>query len=343
MKSLLRIHLLLLLVFAVTCMVTATGFAQEKAITLKITNWFPVGHKQDTLLKAWGQELEKRSGGKIKASYHAAGTLVPAAQSYDAVVKGIADVGNQVLGYAMGRFPFMQVLDLPIGFPSGKAPTEIANAVYNKFKPKELDDVKVLWLHSMPDGLLHTRDKPVRKLEDIQGLRIRCFGSNAKFVGLLGAAPVAIPAPDVYDALSKGVLDGMVWSYEALKGFRVGEHIKYSTDNSSTAYGAVFVVCMSKRKWASLPPDVQKVVDEMSQEYIGKYGQMWTDINEEGKIWLKERGVEFISLSPEEQARWYDKGAKPVVEAYVKEMKEKGLPGEEAMKFLEERFKEYRK
>jgi TRAP-type C4-dicarboxylate transport system substrate-binding protein len=243
----------------------------------------------------------------------------------------------------MGRFPFLQVLDLPIGFPSGPAPTKIANAMYAKFKPKELDDVKVLWLHSMPDGLLHTRAKPVRKLEDIQGLKIRCFGSNAKFVGLLGAAPVAIPAPEVYDALSKGVVDGMVWSYEALKGFRVGEHIKYSTENSNTAYGAVFAVCMNKKKWASLPPDVQKIVDEMSTEYIEKYGQMWADINLEGKNWLKERGVEFISLSPEEQARWYEKGAKPVVEAYLKEMKEKGLPGDEAMKFLEERFKEYRK
>jgi len=216
MKRLLRIHLLIISVLVVTCMAATSGVAQEKAITLKIANWFPVGHKQDVLLKQWGQELEKRSGGKVKASYYAAGTLVPAAQSYDAVAKGIADVGNQVLGYAMGRFPFMQVLDLPIGFPSGPAPTKIANAVYNKFKPKELEDVKVLWLHSMPDGLLHTRDKPVRKLEDVQGLRIRCFGSNAKFVGLLGAAPVAIPAPDVYDALSKGVLDGMVWSYEAL-------------------------------------------------------------------------------------------------------------------------------
>jgi TRAP-type C4-dicarboxylate transport system substrate-binding protein len=343
MKRLLRIHLLIISVFVVTCIAATSGVAQEKAISLKIANWFPVGHKQDVLLKQWGQELEKRSGGKVKASYYAAGTLVPAAQSYDAVVKGIADVSNQVLGYAMGRFPFMQVLDLPIGFPSGPAPTKIANAVYNKFKPKELEEVKVLWLHSMPDGLLHTRDKPVRKLEDVQGLRIRCFGSNAKFVGLVGAAPVAIPAPDVYDALSKGVLDGMVWSYEALKGFRVGEHIKFTTENSNTAYGAVFVVCMNKKKWASLPPDVQKVVDDMSQEYIEKYGQMWADINAEGKDWLRERGVEFISLSPEEQIRWYEKGSKPVAEAYLKEMKEKGLPGEEAMTFLEELFKEYKK
>jgi len=100
---------------------------------------------------------------------------------------------------------------------------------------------------------------------------------------------------------------------------------------------------MNKKKWASLPPDVQKVVDDMSQEYIEKYGQMWADINAEGKDWLRERGVEFISLSPEEQVRWYEKGAKPVVEAYLKEMKEKVLPGEEAMTFLEGLLNEYKK
>ena len=343
MKRLLGIHLCVLVVFAVTCMAASLSLAQDKPVTLKVANWFPVGHKQDVLLKEWGQELEKRCNGKVKVSYHPAGTLVPAAQSYDACVKGITDVGNQVLGYAMGRFPFLQVLDLPIGFPPGQAPTKIANAVYNKFKPKELDDVKVLWLHSMPDGLLHTRAKPVRKLEDIQGLKIRCFGSNAKFIGLLGAAPVAIPAPDVYDALSKGVVDGMLWSYEALKGFRVGEFVKYTNENTNTAYGAVFAVVMNKKKWNALPPDIQKIVDELSSEYIEKYAKMWEDINTEGKQWLKDRGDELIALSPEEQARWYEKGAKPVVDEYLKEMKVKGLPGEEAMKFIEECFKEYKK
>lgn len=343
MKRLLGIHLLSLVVLGFVGMGSTVALAEEKVITLKISNWFPVGHKQDALLQEWGKELEKRSGGRVKANYFAAGTLVPAAQSYDAVVKGIADVGNHVMGYTMGRFPFSQVLDLPIGFPSGAAPTKIANAMYNKFKPKEFDDVKVLWLHSMPDGFLHTRTKPVAKLEDVKGLKLRCFGSNAKFVGNIGAAPVAMPMPEVYDALSKGVVDGLMSSYEALQGFRTGEHVKYSTENFSTAFGAAFVVMMNKKTWESLPPDIQKIVDEMSQEYIEKYGKMWAEINAAGKEWLTQRGVKFIALTPEEQTRWYETGAKPLVETYVKDMKAKGLPGEEAVKFLQESFKQYQK
>jgi len=343
MKRLTGINLFTLLVFALVCMGNYCAHAQEKVTTLKITNWFPIGTQQDTLLREWGKELEKRSGGRVKVNYFAGGTLVPAQQTYDAVVKGIADVGNHVLGYTMGRFPFCQVLDLPIGFPSGTAPTKIANALYDKFKPKEFNDVKVLWLHSMPDGFVHTKTKPVRKLEDMQGLKLRCYGSNAKFVGLIGAAPVAMPMPDVYDALAKGVVDGTMSSYEALQGFRTGEHIKYSTENSGTTYAAAFIVVMNKKRFASLPPDVQSTLDELSKEYIEKYANMWTDINAEGKKWLTERGVEIITLGPEERARWYEKGTKPLVDAYISEMKTKGLPGEEAIRFLEESFKEYNK
>jgi TRAP-type transport system periplasmic protein len=343
MKRMAMIHFFLFLLFAFTCLVTPGGQAEDKVISLKVSNWFPVGHKQDVLLQEWGKELEKRTGGKVKVHYYAGGTLVPAAQSYDAAVKGIADVSNHVMGYTMGRFPFSQALDLPIGFPAGPGPTRIANEFYKKFKPKEFDDVKVLWFHAMPYGLVHTKNKPVNKLEDMKGLKLRCYGSNAKFVGLVGAAPVAMPMPEVYDALAKGVVDGVLSSYEALQGFRTGEHIKYSTENLDTAYSAAFIVMMNKQKFASLPPDVQAVVDQMSQEYIEKYAKMWTEIDATGKDWLIKRGVKIISLDDAEEARWYEKGSKPLVEAYVQEMKAKGLPGEEAVKFLKESFKKYKK
>jgi TRAP-type transport system periplasmic protein len=342
MKRMVVVMVLAGLLFALSGPAVRSGLAAD-VVTLKVSNWFPVGHKQDALLQEWGKELEKRSGGKLKVNYYAGGTLVPAAQSYDAVVKGIADVSNHVMGYTMGRFPFSQALDLPIGFPPGPGPTKIANEFYKKFKPKEFDDVKILWFHAMPYGLVHTKTKPVYKLEDMKGLKLRCFGSNAKFVGNIGAAPVAMPMPDVYDALAKGVVDGLLSSYEALQGFRTGEHIKYTTENLDTAYSAAFVVAMNKQKFAALPPDIQTLIDHMSAEYIEKYAKMWTEIDAAGKDWLIKRGVKIIELNDAEEARWYEKGSKPVVEAYVQEMKAKGLPGDEAVKFLRESFKKYKK
>ena len=343
MKRFRIICLILFLFYSVVCVFATAATAQQKVITLKVANWFPITHQQNILLEQWGKDLEKRSGGKVKVNYYAGGTLVPAAQCYDAVVKDIADVSNHVLGYTMGRFPFSQVLDLPIGTPPGPAATKIANEMYKKFKPKEFDDVKVLWFHGQPGGYLHTKTRPVEKLDDAKGLKIRCYGSNAKFVGLIGATPVAMPMPDVYDALAKGVVDGLMSSYEALEGFRTGEHVNYSTENLTTAYSATFVVAMNKKKFASLPKDVQAIIDTMSPEYLDKYGKMWADIDVSGKDWLIKRGDKIISLSKEEDARWYEKGGKPLIDEYVKETKAKGLPGEEAVKFLLDSFKQYRK
>ncbi len=334
----------LTLTILLTCfLVSAPHHAEAAAITIKVANWFPVSHQQDVTLKAYARELEKRAGGKLKVKYYGAQTLVPTAQSYDAVVKGISDIGNHVLGYTMGRFPFTQILDFPLGFPSGPEATKIANEFYKKFKPKEFDDVKVLFFHAQPGGFLHTKTRPVTKLEDVSGLKLRCYGSNAKFVGLLGAAPVAMPMSDVYDALSKGVVDGLMSSYEALHGWKTGELVNYTTENRDTAYSAVFIVMMNKRKFNSLPPDVQALIDQMSQEYIEKYGKMWADLNVVAKNWLVKRGVKIVPLSKEEEARWHEKGTKPLIEAYIKEMKAKGLPGEEAVRFVQEALKRYKK
>lgn len=337
-----------MVIFAFVCIALIFGFAsvgtaQEKAITLKVTNWFPVGSAIDVLLSDWGKDLETRSGGKIKVNYYGGGTLVPAAQSYDAAFKGIADVSNCVLGYTMGRFPFCQVMDLPIGFPIGSGPTFIYNEVVKKFKPKELDDVKVLWMHGAGGGFVASRAKRIAKLEDMQGLKLRCYGSNAEFVKLMGAAPVAMPMPDVYDALSKGVVDGLMTQYEPLNTFRTGELVKYVTESPDTAYDAAFAVVMNKKRFESLPPDLQKIVEQLGQEYIAKIDKVWTGLDAAGKEWLIKRGVEISYLSPEEGARWYEKGSKPIVDAYIKDMKAKGLPGEEAVKFVLDLSKQYKK
>lgn len=218
----------------------------QKVVTIKVANWFPIAHKQTPLLESWCKDLEKRAGGAVKVNYYPAGTLVPAAQTYDAVTKGISDVGNHVLGYTVGRFPLTEVLDLPHGYPNNTVPTKLANAFYNKFKPKEFNDVKLLWFHAQSPGLVHTKNKPVAKLEDLKGLKMRTYGSNAKLMGYLGGAPVAMPMTEVYDSLSRGVADGLMAPYEALEGFRIGEQINYCTESYGTSYTAVFAIIMNK-------------------------------------------------------------------------------------------------
>jgi TRAP-type C4-dicarboxylate transport system substrate-binding protein len=258
------------------------------------------------------------------------------------VTKGISDVGNHVLGYTVGRFPLTEVLDLPLGYPNNTVPTKLANAFYDKFKPKEFNDVKVLWFHAQAPGIVHTKTKPITKLEDLKGMKMRTYGSNAKLMSLLGGTPVAMPMTDVYDALSRGVAEGLMCAYEATEGFRFGDQLKYSTENYATSYSAVFAIVMNKDKWNSLPPDIQKIIDTMSKEYIEKYAAMWDDIEISGKAYLVKRGNKINTLSKEEEAKWVEK-AQPIFDDYVKKMKEKGLPGDEALKFARDYLKPYRK
>jgi TRAP-type C4-dicarboxylate transport system substrate-binding protein len=342
MKRLSVVKVLVLAVFLSVLVVPIQAQAQDKVITLKVANWFPIAHKQTPLLESWGKDLEKRTNGRVKVNYYPAGTLVPAAQSYDAVTKGISDVGNHVLGYTVGRFPLTEILDLPLGYPNNTVPTKLANAFYAKFKPKEFNDVKVLWFHAQAPGIIHTKTKPINKLEDLKGMKMRTYGSNARLMSLLGGTPVAMTMPEVYDALSRGVAEGLMCAYEATEGFRFGEQLKYSTENFATSYSAVFVVVLNKDKWNSMPPDIQKIIDAMSPEYIDKYATMWDDIEKSGKAYLVKRGNKIISLSKEEETRWVAK-AQPIFDDYVKKMKEKGLPGEEALKFAMDYLKPYRK
>jgi TRAP-type C4-dicarboxylate transport system substrate-binding protein len=133
--------------------------SQAEPITLTYSNFFPPTHIQSKLADEWCKEVEKRTNGQVKVQYFPGQTLTKAKQNYDGVVQGMSDIGMCLFAYTRGRFPVMEVVDLPLGYPSGVVATKVANDVYNKFKPKELDDVAVMYLHAHGPGLLFTRKK----------------------------------------------------------------------------------------------------------------------------------------------------------------------------------------
>jgi TRAP-type C4-dicarboxylate transport system substrate-binding protein len=306
-------------------------------IKLNYSIFFPAPHKNTVLATEWAQEIEKRTNGAVKITMFPGGTLTPADKCYDGVVKGISDIGMSVLGYTRGRFPLTEVIDLPLGYKNGLAATKLINIYYRKFQPKEFDDVKVMYLHAHGPGILNTKT-PVKNLDDLKGMKIVCHGLSAKVVGALGGTPVAMPMPERYDALQKGVAEGAVNPIEALKGWKLGEVIKYTTENFGSAYSTGFFVVMNKEKWNALPPDVQKVIEAVNAEWIEKTGKGWDEIDKEGREFTLARGNQIISLSKEEDEKWA-KLVRPILDEYVGNMKAKNLPGEEAVKFCQEELK----
>jgi TRAP-type transport system periplasmic protein len=341
MKRFFNIKFFILLIFATLLVFTAVGYSQDKVVTIRFSTFFPPSHKLAVATADWCKEVEKRTKGRVKATHFTGGTLTPAPQTYESVVNGVADAGNTVLGYTMGKFPLSEVLDYPLGYPSGTVATNLANEYFKKFKPKEFDDVKVMYFHAQAPGILHTK-KPVNKLEDLKGIKIRCFGSNAEFLSLLGGVPVGMPMGEAYDAISKGVAEGLLCAYETLEGWKIGEVIKYDIENYKSAYTAVFIVMMNKGKWGSISAADQTIIEQINKEWIEKEGQIWDAIDASGKKYSLARGNKVIKLSAAEQAKWLAK-AEPLYAKYIAKMKEKNLPGADVLKFCQDYIKKYSK
>jgi len=330
------------LIFLLTAAITLGSWTAAGAATnLTYSIFFPPTHAQTKAAEAWAKEIEKRSAGNVKISVFPGGTLTPADQCYDGVVKGISDIGMSYFALSRGRFPQMEALDLPLGYPNGRVATRVANDFYRVMQPKTLENVKVLYLHAHGPGLLHTK-KPVKTLDDLKGMKIRSTGFSAKIASALGAVPVAMPQGETYEALSKGIVDGTIGPIEVLKGWKQAEVVKSTTDCFDVGYTTAFFVVMNLKKWNALPPDVQKVFDDVSREWIDVHGKAWDEADKEGRAFTLSLGNQIITLPAQESARW-KKAVRPTIDEYIKESEQKGVPGRKSVTQAETLITKYRK
>ncbi|MBW2649672.1 MAG: TRAP transporter substrate-binding protein [Deltaproteobacteria bacterium] len=333
--------LMILMIGAATFLMAAGSQGKEKVTELTYSIFFPPTHSQCKAAVSWAEEIEKRSDGRIKITIFPGGTLTKANQCYDGVVKGISDIGMSCFAYTRGRFPVMAAVDLPHGYPDGSVATRVATEFYKKMSPKELNDVKILYIHGHGPGLLHTK-KPVRTLEDMKGMKIRSTGLSAQVVKALGGAAVAMPQGDTYEALQKGVVEGTFTPIETLKGWRQAEVVKYTTNCTGVGYTTAMFVVMNPEKWNALPKDLQKIMEDVSEEWIGVHGEAWDRGDDEGRAYTLSQGNEIIALSEEENKRWAE-AVGPVIENYISATEEKGLPGKNAVAKVKELIAKYSK
>jgi TRAP-type transport system periplasmic protein len=315
---------------------------QAATYNFTYSTFFPPTHIQTKVPEAWIKEIEELSKGQIKIQIFTGGSLTPAPQIYDGVVKGISDFGLSVLAYSPGRFPVVSAVDNPLGFTNAFVATRVINGLNTKFQPKELSDVHVCYLFAHGPGVLHTVNKPVKKLEDVKGLKIRSTGTSQLIVRALGAAPVAMSQGETYDALKKNIADGTLVPLEALEGYKQAEVLKYTTLTYSCAYSQGFFVAMNLKKWNSLPPDLQKIITEVSKKYEDITAKAWGDSDDSGREFSLKLGHEFIKLSDEESAKFRE-AMKPVYAEYVKQAKEKGVDGEAVFKATQEMVEKFSK
>jgi len=329
----------LLLVFVVLVLCSTYSLTHADVIKLKFGNFYTVTHLNSILFDKYCQDLNKMLAGKVEITHHTGSTLLSATKVASGVAHGIADIGLSNLAYTKGLFPVMEMMDLPLGFPSGWVASHVANDFYDKFKPKELDPYHVFMFTTCPPNVIMTM-KPVKRLEDLKGMKIRGTGGIADIVKALGATPVPIEWGDIYDSLRKGVIQGTMLPLETMKGSNSGEVLKYVI--SAWRIGSVytFYVFMNKKSWDGLPADVQKVITDYNKDFLEKWPGEWNRIDHEGLDFFKKNGGQIVTISEAESARWV-KAVEPIIQSYKKGVMSRGYKEAEVdswLKFARERI-----
>ncbi len=309
------------------------------------------------VLIPWAEKVEKATNGRVKIVHYDSQSLCKMKEALEATKTGRVDITWSTFGamYA-GRFPLTSVTSLPLlNIPSGKVEGRtltlgginghILQRLYETFPEiqAEWKDWKVLFLWGSPVSIF-TAPKPVRTLEDFQGLKLKAFaGATTEMVENLGAAPVMIGTPAIYSALQKGVLDGCMQSYPAVWTNKFHEILRYRTTTEITI--SQMAMLMNKEKWNSLDPDIQEAIMSVS----GMHGAEFAGETEWGlaahkkaiaKINETDYKIEEVVLEPVELERWKETAAKPLYDKWVADLEAKGLPGQkvldEARRIMEE-------
>jgi TRAP-type C4-dicarboxylate transport system substrate-binding protein len=295
----------------------------------RYSNFLPPHHFSQWCISWFLDEIEKRTGGRIKTKLFIGEALGKAAEHYSMVISGRVEMGQMITGFAPGVFPLSSVLQLPFTWNTALEGSLVANDLFRKgFLDETLrKDVKIMALNLTVPLKIWTK-KPVSGLEGLKGLRLRVAGGlDTQTVDALGAAPVSMPLPEVFPALEKGVLDGGLYSFESAAIFKYAEAAKYVMD--VPAGYAVGMFIMNKKTWNSLPKETQAVLDDLFRYIEVHWGETYDLLeNRYKKDIIKQYSVIVADISPGEIEKMKAATVR-VKDDWIADMKKKGLPGQE--------------
>ncbi|WP_342536938.1 TRAP transporter substrate-binding protein [Sporosarcina sp. FSL K6-3508] len=312
--------------------------AADKPIKLSYAFFAPDSTFPAIQMKEWAKELESRTDGKVKIDMFYGATLLEANNMFDGVANGTADIGLTATTYEPGRFPLLEISDLPSGYPNSEVASRVVNSLIQEYPPEALKDFKVITAFATEPSYIQSR-VPISNLKEMTGKQLRISGGLTPVMERLGAAPVGMSQAEVPEALQTGVIEGNVSSREVLKDFKLAETVKFVTDYPFAITS--FVSVMNKDTWESLPKDVQEVIDELNSE-MGQFAGKYLDKHVEDSMkWSQEeQELKVIPLTDEESSKWDDL-LREIQEKAVQSADDKGLPGSVYHERLYELIDEY--
>ncbi len=302
--------------------------AAAQEVTLRLHNFnSPKAIANRLFMGPWAKALEKKTNGRLKIQVYPAMQLGGRpGDLYGQARDGVVDIVWTLPGYSAGRFPLTEVFELPYVAGSAEATSQAMNEFYAKWLGDEYKDTHPLVFHSTANGHIHTVKKAIRRLEDIKGMKIRGYSRiNAGTLKAMGAVPVGMPVPKVYEALSRGVVEGTWIPWTIMRPFRLHEVTNFHTELAMSP--ALFVMTMNKASYAKLPADLRQAIDDSTGMALAKrLGKMWQDDEKPGRDIAIKKGHTIITLDAAETARWKT-AVQPVIESWIKKVTAKGHDG----------------
>jgi TRAP-type C4-dicarboxylate transport system substrate-binding protein len=316
----------------------------KDVIEIKAATWHPLTHRlTEDAFKQYGREIEKRTNGKVKFTWFLGGSLVDMWKVYDELKSGICDYAYFITSLDPNEFLIFNALNLPFMADTSAHASAIGWKMYQEFPEVRRGFRRIHPLGFFSTGMnhVHTLGPPPKKYEDLKGLKMASPGpSNVKYINALGSSGQHIKGGDLYIAMQRKMINGIVFPNGALRSYRLTELISNHTIMGLAA--DMMCIAMNLEKWNTLPPDVQKVFDDLRESTSNLTGATLTNESEWVVDELKARGDNFYYLPPDEKDRWRGK-LKPIYDKWVKEINKKGLNGQEMLERIREIADETRK
>lgn len=308
-------------------------------IRLRVADSFPKGHYMvKLLLDPWMEDVRKRTNDAVTFEYYPAQQLGKPADMLRLTQTGVADIGYVAPGYVSDKMPVSEVAALPGGAEhtcqSTLAYTRLAKSGVIAEQDYVANGIRLLFAVSLPQYRILTVKAPVKEVADVTGLKLRATGGAQDLtVRAIGAVPVRMAAPDAYESLQRGTMDGLLFPLESVVAYGADKLVKYSTDGLGFASFLV-AYSISENAWKKLPPEIQKAMTDAADELIPKACQQVQKADEEVKKSMEAQGIKFETLSPESKAKFVEL-MKGVNKAWADGLDGRGKKGSQALKEFE--------
>ena len=296
-------------------------------VVLTASSWLPPSHLASKAQAAWCDEVAQATQSRVRCNILPKG-VAPPPGTFDAVRDGLADLSYSVHGYTPGRYLLTKLAEMPFLGDDAIATSVAYERIYRKYLAK-LDEhrgLKVINVFTHGPGVIFNNKRPIKTLADLDGIKFRVGGGVVNDVGkALGVNMTLKPAPQSYELMSSGVVDGVWFPHESVESFKLDKLVKYATTVPGGLYNTSFAFVMNPATWAKIPNADQAIIDKLSGESAARlWGKYWDAADVHSKAMQQASGIVTTAADAKFVADFKAKTA-PIEAEWIKEAEAKGL------------------